>query len=383
MTTNGYHPEPVQEMPAWMREQDDPFIRQPAANPPAAQATEPALTPRFAPLSLSELLNLPPKEWIIENVIGQGDLCMIYGAPGCGKTFVVIDLIFAACLGQQFAMRFGVERPLNVAYTAGEGISGLPMRFQAAAAFYGVEQMPNFTFFANTPQLFAKEGAYASVTDFVTEWQGRQANGEAQPLDILIIDTLHSATAGADENSSQDMGIVLQAAKHAATTLGCAVILVHHTNKSGQAERGSSSLRGAMDCMIEIKRIGENSTKAGMYCEKLKDGEAWQEKIFDLTAIGDSVRIWWYEDSEATDGDKRKSETARHILQLLSDRNGVRLTAKQIGEATDTRPQIVNKVMARMEKNNLVIRDQNERGTWCFVITDEGKTALQNPNTTV
>jgi DNA-binding MarR family transcriptional regulator len=108
-----------------------------------------------------------------------------------------------------------------------------------------------------------------------------------------------------------------------------------------------------------------------------------QEKIFDLTAIGDSVRIWWYEDSEATDGDKRKSETARHILQLLSDRNGVRLTAKQIGEATDTRPQIVNKVMARMEKNNLVIRDQNERGTWCFVITDEGKTALQNPNTTV
>ncbi len=334
----------------------------------AEQPAQAAAGRRFTPLSLRDLRALPPKEWMIDQLLGRGDLVMVYGAPGCGKTFVVIDLIFAACLGQRFAMRFDVARPLNVAYAAGEGISGLPSRFAAAAEFYAIDDLPNFTFYAETPQLAGDDSAYInSIGLFVKEWKERQDAGQAQPLDILIIDTLHSATAGADENSAKDMGLVLKVAKDAAQALGCAVVLVHHTNKNGTAERGSSALRGAMDCMIEIRRIYETGTKAAMQCAKLKDGQEWKEQTLDLVESGESVRVWWDEPSDSKQADRRKTETANDIIRLLTTAKGP-LTNKQICEALATKPNSTNDVLARLTREKTIEREQNERGTWCYTV---------------
>lgn len=296
--------------------------------------------PVFLPHTLHNLLTMPPKRWIIENLLGKGDIAMIYGGPGCGKTFIVVDMLFAASLAKIFAMRFAVPEPLNVAYCAGEGISGLPARFAAAAQHYGVSDLPNFTFYPAVPQLYGDSyvspdeiTAEASMARFVEEWQARQGRGEAQPLDILFVDTLHSATAGADENSAQDMGKVLQAAKAAAVALDCAVFLVHHTNKNGSAERGSSALRGAMDCMIEIKRIGETGTKAVMSCAKLKDGQAWTPQTFDLVAMADSVRVWWDEPGDVGSGNTKQDKDINAIVSLLRASPGQRYTANRVAEA--------------------------------------------------
>jgi hypothetical protein len=338
---------------------------------------EPKPLPRFQPLFLADLLDMPPKEWLIEQVIGAGDIGMIYGQPGSAKTFATVDLIFSACLGRQFAGRFDVARPLNVAYCAGEGVSGLPARFAAAAEHYGIDELPTFTFFAVTPSLFCESQATLqaeSIQQFIIEWQERQADGQAQPLDILVIDTLHSATAGADENSAKDMGIVLSLCKLATKLLGCAVILVHHSNKAGTGERGSSAMRGAMDVMIECRAV---AGKFAMSCEKLKDGERWKDQTFDLVAMGESVRIWWDEPSDGESTDGRKSETAKAILQLLDNTSGRKLTSKLISEALSIKPQTANDVISRLEKEKQVERDRTERGTWCFSITPGGQEALQ------
>jgi hypothetical protein len=198
-------------------------------------AANPSRTPadangrHFHPHTLADLLKMPPKQWLIDQVLGAGDLAMVYGPPGSGKTFVVIDLVFAACLGQQFANRFQASHCLNVAYCAGEGISGLPARFAAAAALHGVSELAHFTFFDAVPQLFSDQrqaNDLENMARFVLEWQERQLLGETPALDLLVVDTLHSATVGADENSAQDMGQALALAKLAAKTLGCAVLLV-------------------------------------------------------------------------------------------------------------------------------------------------------------
>lgn len=343
----------------------------------------PATGPKFRPMSMAELLARPQKEWLIDSVIGAGDLVMVYGASGCGKTHIVIDLIFSACMGVQFARRFPTARRLNVAYAAGEGLSGLAQRFAAVMDYYSYHDAffdySNFTFFETVPQLYAGDDAIYSerITDFIAEWKERQAKGEAQPLDILVIDTLHTATAGADENSAKDMGIVLNLAKRATKELGCAVVLVHHTGKNGETERGSSALRGAMDTMIHIQKQSDNGTKAKMICAKSKDSEAWQGQTFDLTSHLDSVRVWWDEPTDSSEADKRKSETAREILTVLSSTKGA-LTSKQIGEAIDAKQQSVNKVLSRLEKEELVTRAQNARGAWCFAIAEKGKIALQD-----
>jgi hypothetical protein len=298
-----------------------------------------AAGPKFRPMSMQALLSRPSKQWLIDNVVGAADKVMIYGASGCGKTHVVIDLIFASCMGVPFARRFTTARRLNVAYAAGEGLSGLAQRFASVMDFYSYHDpmfdYPNFTFFETVPQLYAGDDAIYSerITDFIAEWKARQAAGECQPLDLLIIDTLHTATAGADENSAKDMGIVLQLVQRATKELGCAVILVHHTGKNGESERGSSALRGAMDTMIHIAKLSDNGTKAVMRCAKSKDSESWKEQTFDLTAHLDSVRVWWDEPSDGSEATGKQKEDVEAIVSLLSSgKPGTRYTAKAIAE---------------------------------------------------
>lgn len=331
---------------------------------------------RFPPMTLASLLKLPPKEYIINQVLGAGDLAVIYGPPGCGKTFVVVDLIFCACLGKQWAMRFDIPEPLNVAYCAGEGVSGLPGRFAAAAQRYGVTDLPSFTFFPLVPALHYEDGQKSTLDTldtFIGEWQERQEACEVGPLDILIIDTLHSATAGADENSARDMGAILDKCRRAKQALGCAVVLIHHSNRAGTGERGSSALRGAADLMIRVDAGDKNHT---MTCDKLKDGEQWIPQEFSLVAMADSVRVWWELPESQEQKDERKSETAKEILKVLSEATTPK-TAKQISDALGIKQQNFNSVKRRLVKQLLVSSDDSP-GYYVFAITDAGREALNS-----
>jgi hypothetical protein len=311
----------------------------------------------FVPLSFEDVLNMPPKEWLIDGLFGAGDLGMIFGPPGSGKTFIVIDLILAACLGEPFAMRFNVARPLSVAYCAGEGLAGLPDRFKAAAAHHGVSALPGLTIFRQVPQLYTESQTAANIDQFVLAWK---ATGK--PLDLLMIDTLHSATGGADENSAQHMGVVLESCKLAIKELGCAVLLVHHSNKAGTGERGSSAMRGAMDYMIEVSPTGEQlSGKGKLTCSKLKDGEAWEGQRFSLVAVDgcDSVRVWWDELATSGQGGK-KDEVESGVLKFLKQYRGKRFTANDIAEQVagkDKSDRHLQKVLNSLNESGKIRKD--------------------------
>ncbi len=286
----------------------------------AAVQVEPTIppadnVPRFKRLTWADVMALPPKEWLIDQILGRGDLIMVYGAPSSGKTFVGFDLAFAACLGKPWAGRFEVPQRLTVAYAAGEGGSGLAQRLQAAGEYYGVDDIPNLHIYMTAPQLFNIQDP-CNAAQFVLEYAAAQAEGDVAPLDVLILDTLHSVSYGAGENDTKDMGEVLRQARGIADRLGCAVILVHHTNKSGTAERGSSALRGAMDCMIEVKEVGSSRL---MTCEKLKDGEAWKPQIFDLVAKADSVRVEWGDVGASENRASRRAENTEILKAFLMD----------------------------------------------------------------
>jgi hypothetical protein len=319
--------------------------------------------PTFTPFTFDELEAMPPKEWIIEGVLGRGDIGMIYGPPGSGKTMVVADLTVCGIMGKQWAMRFDIPQALNIAYCAGEGISGLPARFMAAANHHGATRndKANFTFFKNVPQFFTGDDMpeATAITRFVNEWQKRMSDGKARPLDILFVDTLNTATVAADENSAKDMGSVLSMCRWATQELGCAVVVVHHTNKTGSAERGSSALRGAMDCMIEIKRISEGGTKAVMSCEKLKDGEAWKPQTLDLVPVQDvdSVRVWWDEPSDTTQAKGKEDAYKKVMVDFMQSQPGKKFTAKILAEFAGIGQNNAIRILNRAKSEGLCVSE--------------------------
>lgn len=326
------------------------------------EKTPPINEPVFIPFTCADLLAIPEKKWLVDQIFGPKDLGMIYGAPGCGKTFVVIDMIVQMCRGEFWAGRFNVRKPLNIAYCAGEGVSGLPPRFQAALKHHNVSNLHNFTFYRNIPQFYEEGTEQANnILQFILEWKKRQQAKEADPLDVLVIDTLHTATCAADENSSKDMGLVLQACRLASEQLGCAIILVHHTNKGGTAERGSSALRGAMDFMIRIERPEKGiGTNARMFCEKLKDGEQWQDQDFHLSMVEDctSVCVLWNDPNEKEVSFIRSKENDKdRLLKEMKKQQGFRYTAISLAEVIGQSGDYTRKLLSEMVDKQICFKE--------------------------
>ena len=88
---------------------------------------------------------------------------------------------------------------------------------------------------------------------------------------LIVFDTLSRCLAGADENNQKDMSAAVGVCDRLRQQLGCTVLLLHHTTKEGQTERGSSVLKGAVDTLL---RIPDTSDRRSMLtCDKQKDAE--------------------------------------------------------------------------------------------------------------
>jgi hypothetical protein len=267
-----------------------------------------------------------------------------------------------------------------VAYCAGEGVGGLPPRFTAALKHHEVENLHNFTFYKSVPQ-FYDDGLDEpnNILQFILEWKERQQRKEADSLDVLVIDTLHTASVSADENSAQDMGMVLKACRLANEQLGCAIILVHHTNKGGTSERGSSALRGAMDFMIKIERPEKGiGTNARMFCSKLKDGEQWRDQDFHLSIIEgcSSVHVLWNEPNEAEKSFMVGKNTDKdRILKEMNRKPGIRFTALSLSESIGQSGDYTRKLLSEMVEKQKCLKellDKNKpsssRNSWVYFV---------------
>ena len=329
----------------------------------------------FKPLSFTGLLALPPKEWLISGLVGKRDLIMVFGESGNGKSFLAIDMICAASLGLPFANKFHVPRPLKISYCAGEGSEGLKSRFTAAANHYHVAGMPdyqkmidkNLTIFTNVPQMF-DSSVEDTVNRFIGEWQSREA-GE---LDLLVIDTFHSATSGADENHSRDMGIVLRTARQAIEALGCTVLLVHHANRAGNY-RGSSSLHGAMDTMLQA-RYNKQENVGALECFKLKDAEFFRPLYFRLAADYDaaSMYVQWLDKETIQLESVSKAQLAKEaVLKLLESTLSTGLNQSQV---VDQLPRFnrktVLKALEELEKDNQVVIELGPRNSKVYTLAE-------------
>ena len=307
--------------------------------PPGAKDTPPNDTGDAPPppywrtqrFTLGEFLQRPSKVWLVDKVIGAKDFALLYGESGHGKTHVATDLMFACATGRPFADTFAVSRQLTVAYATGEGVGGLADRLRGVAQRYGVDAdtLPLYLY-PDIPQLFESAQSPYGALHFLREWQeAAQANEVPAQLDILILDTLHNASSGADENSAQDAGIVQATMRRLRDELGCTIILLHHAGKNGGKERGSSAIRASADTVLRCKNLNPDTPGSNRYtltCEKLKDGVEWPAQAWRLdkdSAFTERVFVRWDGPASATgatgNGAGRREKSIIEFLDAHQD----------------------------------------------------------------
>lgn len=212
--------------------------------------------------------------WLIDGYVPAGSLATVFGKPGSCKTFLTLDWACSVASGTWWKRREVAQGP--VIYVMAEGVGGLRRRKQAWEAANGV-QLAEFPIAWYPKPLNLLDPEWAEGLAIVA------GNLHAE---LVVIDTVARAMPGGDENSSRDMGALIQAADRIRDQSGGAVILVHHTPLDGGRLRGHSSLEGAVDTNIGVDSDGAT---VKVTVEKQKDAEPAEPILLHIETAGESI----------------------------------------------------------------------------------------------
>lgn len=243
----------------------------------ASEPPKPA--PRYKLLNGADLEALPPLAWRVRGVLPAVGLAALYGPSASGKSFLAFDMAAAIAEGRAW---FGHRvEPAPVVYAALEGEAGFKLRAQAWQAHRG-RRLPDGLHMMLQP---FKLTNLEDVTDLASVVPAGA---------VVVLDTLNRAAPTADENSSKDMGEILEAAKCLQELTRGLVLMIHHTGKNAAAGlRGHSSLFAAMDAAIEVSRDGDHREWKVAKAKDGQDGDAHPFKLqVEMLAVdeyGDSI----------------------------------------------------------------------------------------------
>jgi AAA domain len=214
---------------------------------------------------ISELQSRPAS-WLIKGFLERNSLNMLFGPPGCGKSFLAID---AACsIASKAAFHeLEVRDSGPVIYIAGEGLAGLQRRFLAWSIEHDIplENLP--ILISSGPTQLCDWLEFPTLKKTI-----ESAAEEFGPPRLIIFDTLNRNAGPGDENSSKDMTDLIASCDQIKSLYGSSILLVHHSGLQFQERaRGSSVLNGALDSAFRMDLDTEGVIR--LECTKMKEAE--------------------------------------------------------------------------------------------------------------
>ncbi len=184
----------------------------------------------------------------VGGVLSEGSAAVVYGESNSGKSFWTLDLALHIAAGRAWNGRRVTQG--GVLYVAMEGATGFRNRVAAWRDHTGTHN--DQVMFAAIPAALNLRVEDDAEELIATAKQAAEHWG--QPVKLIVIDTVSRALAGGDENSSVDMGALVQMVDLIRKETRACVVLIHHSGKDGgKGARGHSLLRAAVDTEIEIK----------------------------------------------------------------------------------------------------------------------------------
>jgi hypothetical protein len=177
--------------------------------------------------------------WLIKGLCPADAYGVLAAQEKAGKTWAALDLAVSVATGRPWLDHFACPSPGPVLVFLGEGGERATVRrIEAIATAKGVDPdqlADRLRLCFRVPRLAAL-GAGLELTAI-------QAELQAHPAALVVLDPLYLAAAGASGSNLYDMGAVLQAIQAVCQHAGCALV-VTHWNKTGDG-RGADRISGA------------------------------------------------------------------------------------------------------------------------------------------
>lgn len=221
------------------------------------------------------MLETPPVvRHLIEPILEDGVLAMLFGDPAAGKSFLALDWAAAIATGRNW--RNGKVRSGPVIYIAGEGHAGLSRRLKAWETHHGASLADAPLFISTRVVPFLDSAALRNLTD--------EIDALPEPPVLIVVDTVSRALAGANENDQADASGFVAACDELRARYKCALLLVHHSGHGDKSRaRGSSVFRAALDAEYSLSCAPDGMRT--LTCTKSKDSEPPAPMNFKLQDV--------------------------------------------------------------------------------------------------
>lgn len=243
------------------------------------------------------------RRYLVKGIIPRVGLTVVWGPPKCGKSFWVFDMLMHVALDWEYRGRRVQQGP--VVYCAFEGQSGFEARVEAFRQRFMGDEQGIVPFYLEPVQLSLARDHRALIAAV------SQHLGDVKPAAVCL-DTLNRSLEGS-ESSDEDMTAYIKAADAIREAFECAVIVVHHCGIDGTRPRGHTSLTGAVDAQLSVKKNGDGNIVVTVECAKDgAEGEIIASRLesvdVGLDEDGEAITSCIVTPSEAPDQNKPKRE---------------------------------------------------------------------------
>ncbi|MDN3518319.1 helicase RepA family protein [Aquisalimonas lutea] len=229
-----------------------------------------------ARFELVKAADIEPKapSWLIRDYLEADTLALVFGDPGCGKSFLAVDWACSVATGKDYQGQRVKHGP--VVYLAGEGLNGLARRRKAWTIRHqqSLEDAPLYV--SKGPAALCDWESALAVQKAVDDL----AEAEGSPA-LIVVDTLARNFGSGDENSTQDMNIAVQVMDALRTAHRATVLVIHHTGHGDKSRgRGAMALKGALDAEYRMDKDEQGVVR--LEATKMKDApepEPWAFRI--------------------------------------------------------------------------------------------------------
>lgn len=229
-------------------------------------------------LDRDALADLPHPEPLIGSALPRHAYALLAGRHGTYKTFLALDWAASVATGRRW-QGHATEKG-RVLYIAGEGAYGLDARLDAWEQAWQTKIEPGmFTVLPRAINMLRDRAGVAELVRIVEE------GGYV----LVVVDTLRRASGGAEENSTQDMGVVVDNMERLkrATAAGT-VLVVAHTDAGDNKVRGATTIEDDADVVWRVVRQGPG---VRLWNPKAKDSAAEAEHHLVARTVGPSLII--------------------------------------------------------------------------------------------